>query len=536
MQFASFAAATINTSLTTDTLDETGEVVAEKMFDGNLLLANGNVDWNEVGVQAAITGGQVAFAAATMGEAAALQTLGQGIGSSLGTLAGQSALPGLSNYLAEVKKSSPTNSSNTDASGPNATNDARGNGYTKNAEGQWIDESTGQSVSPEMSASLDQKTGSMVASNGNAGVGDALKTATGEGVSGSAATSGTDTASMADIANGGSGNYTIQKGDTLSELAQKFGTTTDALAAANNIDNPDLIYAGAELVVPGTATMQPTSQKSGGLNASDFLMQDVGDKPVFELVGGTKANSSGNTISNRDYEFVRDSMQRYHNSGQLNESDTKKMQEILSAYNYKLGKRGIDGDIGGFNSYTQSAARKFMATEERGMEWDKHFEKGAKETGLTAGLLKATSRKESGFHASIKSEAGARGPMQFMADTAREEGLLVDPKRNVDERTHPDKAIPSGANYLRKQIENFAKQGYSSDDATRLGLAGYNRGSPGIERDIERFKLDYDIPVERNLMPTETKDFLRFYVNGQTSDYVDTIYGIDEKSGWAFRY
>ncbi|MDH5548192.1 MAG: LysM peptidoglycan-binding domain-containing protein, partial [Gammaproteobacteria bacterium] len=81
-------------------------------------------------------------------------------------------------------------------------------------------------------------------------------------------TNGTDTASMADASgamggkatgDGSSGNYTIQKGDTLSELAQKFGTTTEALAAANNIDNPDLIHTGAELVVPGLSDVAPLS-------------------------------------------------------------------------------------------------------------------------------------------------------------------------------------------------------------------------------------------------------------------------------------
>lgn len=38
--------------------------------------------------------------------------------------------------------------------------------------------------------------------------------------------------------------YTIQKGDTLSEIAVKFNTTVVRLCQLNNITNPDLIYAG----------------------------------------------------------------------------------------------------------------------------------------------------------------------------------------------------------------------------------------------------------------------------------------------------
>lgn len=46
-------------------------------------------------------------------------------------------------------------------------------------------------------------------------------------------------------------NYTIARGDTLWALSRRFGTTVDALVKANNIANPDLIYAGANLKIPG---------------------------------------------------------------------------------------------------------------------------------------------------------------------------------------------------------------------------------------------------------------------------------------------
>lgn len=43
--------------------------------------------------------------------------------------------------------------------------------------------------------------------------------------------------------------YTIERGDTLSEIAIKYNTTVDKLVSLNNIDNPDLIYAGDKLRV-----------------------------------------------------------------------------------------------------------------------------------------------------------------------------------------------------------------------------------------------------------------------------------------------
>ena len=44
--------------------------------------------------------------------------------------------------------------------------------------------------------------------------------------------------------------YTVVKGDTLWGIAQKYKTTVDALVKANNIKNPDLIYAGQKVKIP----------------------------------------------------------------------------------------------------------------------------------------------------------------------------------------------------------------------------------------------------------------------------------------------
>lgn len=52
--------------------------------------------------------------------------------------------------------------------------------------------------------------------------------------------------------------YIVQSGDTLSEIAQRFGTTYQSLAAINNIADPNRIYPGQEIVIDGAATEAST--------------------------------------------------------------------------------------------------------------------------------------------------------------------------------------------------------------------------------------------------------------------------------------
>ncbi|MBM7617061.1 spore germination protein YaaH [Weissella uvarum] len=51
---------------------------------------------------------------------------------------------------------------------------------------------------------------------------------------------------------------TIKSGDTLASIAQNYNTTADKLAEINNIENPDIIYAGETLETEGSAQATTT--------------------------------------------------------------------------------------------------------------------------------------------------------------------------------------------------------------------------------------------------------------------------------------
>ena len=51
--------------------------------------------------------------------------------------------------------------------------------------------------------------------------------------------------------------YTVVAGDTLARIAARYGTTYQAIAALNNIVNPNLIYVGQVLRISGTGPIVP---------------------------------------------------------------------------------------------------------------------------------------------------------------------------------------------------------------------------------------------------------------------------------------
>ena len=57
--------------------------------------------------------------------------------------------------------------------------------------------------------------------------------------------------------------YTVKAGDTLSQIAVRFGTSYQQLAILNGLENPNLIYPGEVLIISeGTTTPTPTATRS----------------------------------------------------------------------------------------------------------------------------------------------------------------------------------------------------------------------------------------------------------------------------------
>src|SRR5512139_1957039 len=57
--------------------------------------------------------------------------------------------------------------------------------------------------------------------------------------------------------------HTVKFGDTLNSISRLYSVSVQALMAANNIYNPNLIYAGQTLCIPGSAHVPPPPPPCG---------------------------------------------------------------------------------------------------------------------------------------------------------------------------------------------------------------------------------------------------------------------------------
>jgi soluble lytic murein transglycosylase-like protein len=105
------------------------------------------------------------------------------------------------------------------------------------------------------------------------------------------------------------------------------------------------------------------------------------------------------------------------------------------------------------------------ALHERAIRLEPFFVAAAMRHGVDARILRAICFVESRYRINVVSPKGARGPMQFMPDTAARYGLR-DPH-------NAEQAIDAAAHYFRDLLKKFGGR-------VELALAAYNAGEGAV--------------------------------------------------------
>jgi LysM repeat protein len=101
---------------------------------------------------------------------------------------------------------------------------------------------------------------------------------------------------------GGPIYYTVRAGDTLKNIAARYGTTWQAIAAANNLANANIIYSGQVLLIPIGGSPSPSPQPSPGV----YIVQPGDTLQIIAARYGTtwQAIAVANNLPNPNYVFV----------------------------------------------------------------------------------------------------------------------------------------------------------------------------------------------------------------------------------------
>jgi LysM repeat protein len=91
------------------------------------------------------------------------------------------------------------------------------------------------------------------------------------------------------------GLYVVQQGDTLSGLAEDFGTTVEEIMAANGLTDPNAIQAGQTLIIPALVAATPALDTTAPISATASVTAT--GSPTATITLTTTAVSTTPTLS-----------------------------------------------------------------------------------------------------------------------------------------------------------------------------------------------------------------------------------------------
>lgn len=109
------------------------------------------------------------------------------------------------------------------------------------------------------------------------------------------------------VANAAS-TYTVQKGDTLSELADKFNLTVEDLVKTNKITDANMIFADQQIEVPTQEELNENALNTTAASSANSAASDAASSAMSEAVASMTAASEAAASSAAASEAVASSV------------------------------------------------------------------------------------------------------------------------------------------------------------------------------------------------------------------------------------
>ena len=240
------------------------------------------------------------------------------------------------------------------------------------------------------------------------------------------------------------GTVRVARGETLRSIASRYGTTVAALTAANDITNPNLVYAGTLLQIPAPAV--------SGSALSSTIVVDPGDTLTaiaarYHTTAAALAAANGISNPNLVYAGSR-----------------------LRLPNQSIAEASYTEPASGGSAGLPAA---LLAHPDR-LELRSDFVQSADAYGVPGSLLEALCWWESGWQESVVSSTRAVGVCQIEPSTASFVNTVLVPGGRLDVYSASGN-IAMGAAYLHDLL------GRAGGNES-LAVAGYYQGLVSVEQ------------------------------------------------------
>lgn len=287
------------------------------------------------------------------------------------------------------------------------------------------------------------------------------------GAASSASTTG------ATAANASSGTHTVRSGDTVWDLARRYGVSVSSITAANGLDSRAVIRAGQRLSIPGATTAGSTAASTGGSAATlatDTNLQEFGGATQSYTV------SAGDTVSAIAARFGVSAASIVSANGLKNASLIRIGQTLSIPGGVPTGLVGdtflgrtYAADVVGAANQNKATLNATDVPSRAQMQ--AMIIATARDLGVDPALAQAIAYQESGFNMRAVSPANAIGAMQVIPSTGAWVSDMVGRDLNL---LDPQDNVTAGVTLLR----HLQRDGRSLETA----IAGYYQGEAGVKK------------------------------------------------------
>ena len=311
--------------------------------------------------------------------------------------------------------------------------------------------------------------------------------------SGSTTSSATTTATSTASSTASAGTHTVAAGDTVWDLARKYGSSVSTIITANGLNKSATIRIGQKLTIPG-ASAPGSSTATTVSNVKDVVTTTSGEPKL-----ATDKNLDEFGGQSAEYTIVAgDTMSKIASAFSVSVDSIVKANGIKNPALITVGQKitipggiptGLVGDtfLGKtFSAPVVGAANQNKATLESmdvpsKSEMQAMIVRVSKEMGVDPALAQAVAYQESGFNMRAVSPANAIGVMQVIPTSGQWASDLVGRDLNL---LIPEDNVTAGVAILKKLQRN----GTSLENA----IGGYYQGETAVRKyglysDTERY-------------------------------------------------